>query len=263
VLPAFRGAGMDVCSVPVDDDGLNVAGGREICPQPALCYVTPAHQSPTGVMMPLERRLRLLEWSREAGFWIFEDDYDGEYRFDGRPIASLQSLDASGGVLYALSLTKLLFPSIRLGCLVVPPPLVEPLLAQRVVVDRFAPVIEQAVLAEFIAEGDFERHLRKMRELYASRRSCLQELAQTYWGDRLRLETARAGLQVAAWLPEGVRDSEVAEALQAHTVEAMPISEAFRAPERARQGLLLGFAAAHPPELKRGAIALARVLERL
>ncbi|MDP0500595.1 MAG: PLP-dependent aminotransferase family protein [Verrucomicrobiota bacterium JB022] len=256
--PVLQQAGWGVQPVPVDGQGLRV----DALPRAAnLCYVTPAHHFPTGALLGLERRLRLLEWARTTGAWIFEDDYDGEYRFDGRPVASLQSLDRDG-VLYAFTFTKLLFPAIRLGCMVVPPALVEPLLQFRALVDRFPPVIEQAVLAEFIAQGQFAQHMRRMRELYAGRRALLAELAQAHWGERLRLETAHAGLQAAAWLPAGVDDCELVRALQEVDVEALPISTAYADPFQARHGLLLGFAAASEAELRRGAEAVARVLDK-
>ena len=131
-----------------------------------MVYVTPSHQFPLGVTMSLARRLALLEWVRRSGAWVIEDDYDSEFRYSGRPIAALQGLDFTGRVIYLGTFSKVLFPSLRLGYLILPPDLVEPFTNARALVDRHSPLIEQAVLADFIAEGHFARHIRRMRALY-------------------------------------------------------------------------------------------------
>ena len=140
-----------------------------------LVYVTPGHQFPLGITMSLPRRLELLEWARKSGALIFEDDYDSEYRYSGRPVPAMQGLDRNGLVLFAGSFSKVLFPSFRLGYLVIPADLLDYFAAAISVTSRHAPLLEQAVLCDFITEGHFGRHLRRMREVYAERLSVLLE----------------------------------------------------------------------------------------
>src|SRR5262249_16625529 len=155
--------------VPVDDEGVSVAAGGRLSPAARLAYVTPSHQYPTGVAMSLARRLSLLEWAARAGAWIIEDDYDSEYRYSGRPLPALQGLDKEGRVIYIGTFSKVLFPALRIGYLVAPPDLVTAFTTARGVLSRFTPSVEQAVIADFINEGHFARHIRKMRTLYCER----------------------------------------------------------------------------------------------
>ena len=164
---ALMAAGARLVPVPVDGDGLDVARGLRAAPDARLAYVTPSHQYPLGVTMSLARRLALLEWAHARRAWIVEDDYDSEYRYTGRPLASLQGLDRHGRVIYVGTFSKVLFPALRLGYVVVPPALVDAFAAARGLVDRHPPSVTQAVLAEFIAEGSFARHVRRMRMRYA------------------------------------------------------------------------------------------------
>jgi GntR family transcriptional regulator / MocR family aminotransferase len=164
---AFAAAGAVVSRVPLDADGMKLPGARDR--DARLAYVTPAHQFPVGTCMSLTRRLALLEWARTTGALILEDDYDGEFRFSGSPLPSLQGLDRYGVALFAGSFSKVLFPSIRLGYLVVPPDLVDCLAAVKSLTTRHAPVLEQVVLCDFITEGYFGNHVRRMREVYAER----------------------------------------------------------------------------------------------
>ncbi|RYD47453.1 MAG: PLP-dependent aminotransferase family protein, partial [Verrucomicrobiaceae bacterium] len=157
----FRAAGAKLVPIPVDSNGMKVAEGLKRAPGAKLAYVTPANQFPLCVTLPLERRLKLLEWSRMAGAWIFEDDYDTEFRFDGRPLTAMQGLAPEGNVIFCGSFSKMLFPSLRMGYVVLPPHLVEPMRAARSLTDRFGPMVEQAVLCDFITEGHFGRYLRR------------------------------------------------------------------------------------------------------
>ena len=171
----LAGSGARLVPVPVDEEGLVVAAGIKREPGARLACVTPSHQYPLGVTMSLTRRLELLGWAERSGAWVIEDDYDSEHRYTGRPLEALQGLDAEGRVVYVGTFSKVLFPALRLGYLVVPPDLTGAFTVARELVDRHPPTVEQAVLAEFIAAGHFGRHLRRMRALYAARQEALIE----------------------------------------------------------------------------------------
>lgn len=256
----LRAAGARLVPVPVDEGGLCVPAGLKRAPAARLAFVTPAHQFPLGVTLSLERRWQLLEWSRTTGAWIFEDDYDGEFRFAGRPLAALQGLAPTGNVIFSGSFSKMLFPALRMGFVVLPPHLVEPMRAARSVVDRYGSTLGQAVLCDFMVEGHFGQHLRRMREVYAQRRDVLMDAAQRDWGDRLRLRLTDTGLQTVGWLAADVcGDREFARRAAARGVEVVPLSD-FAVSWEDRQGLQIGFASADPSELRRGASALAKLL---
>jgi GntR family transcriptional regulator/MocR family aminotransferase len=244
----------------VDQEGMRVpdrhmAGVR-------LAYVTPGHQFPLGVAMSLRRRLKLLEWARQSGALIFEDDYDSEYRYSGRPVPALQGMDRHGLVFFASSFSKVLFPSIRLGYLVVPSDLVDSFAAIRSVTTRHAPLLEQAALCDFIAEGHFGRHVRRMREVYAERRSVLLECAQQRLSGLWQIIGVEAGLQTAGWLCSGINEESAAKTAAARDVEVTPLSRYSRG-RTVPAGLQLGFAAIDPLEIRRGVLDLSAALESL
>src|SRR5262249_51914768 len=190
-VKVFESAGAKIRAVPLDEQGLEVGGARmRGC---RLAYVTPGHQFPLGIIMSLPRRLALLEWARTSNALIFEDDYDSEYRYEGRPVPALQGLDAEGLVLFAGSFSKVMFPSLRLGYLVIPPDLVSYFAAAKSVTSRHAPLLEQAVLCDFISEGHFGRHLRRMREVYAERLAVLLESAAKSLAGLLEISKVEAG----------------------------------------------------------------------
>jgi GntR family transcriptional regulator/MocR family aminotransferase len=224
--------------------------------------VTPAHQFPLGVNMSLPRRLALLEWARAAGAMIVEDDYDSEYRYAGRPMPALQGLDRHGLVLFAGTFSKVLFPALRLGYLVVPIDLVDRVSAVKSVTSRHAPVLDQAVLCDFMTEGHFGRHVRRMREIYAERLDALLEGARQQLVGLLEISGVEAGLQTAGWLREGVDGEAAAVAAAARQLEVTPLSRYFRR-RPMRDGLQLGFAAVDVAEIRRGVGELAAVLEGL
>ena len=248
----FRAYGAEICGVGVDDEGA--------CTQrlPArgvkLMYVTPGHQFPLCTTMSLARRMELLEWARRSGAVIFEDDYDGEFRYSGRPIPAMQGLGAAGLVLYAGSFSKVMFPSLRLGYLVLPEELVERAAAVKSISTRHCPVFEQAVLAGFIAEGHFTRHLRRMREVYAERLSVLLEEGKRELRGLLDLSEVEAGLQTIGWL-QGVQGAAVAEAARARGVDVTAL-RGTRLP-----GLQLGFAGVRPDEIRGGVRELRVAIE--
>ncbi len=254
---AFEAFGAVLCPLPLDDEGLTMPRPRS--GDLRFVYVTPAHQFPCGVSMSLARRLALIDWARRTGALIFEDDYDSEFRYAGPPVPSLQGLDRHGVVLYAGSFSKVLFPSLRLGYLVVPGDLVDRVAALKSIATRTAPALDQAVLTDFIVEGHFGRHLRRMREVYASRLGTLIERARGELGDRLRISDVEAGLQTTGWLRRGVDGAAVAEAAGRRDVEVTPLSRYSRRP-LVRDGLVLGFAAVDEKEIARGVRELALAL---
>jgi GntR family transcriptional regulator/MocR family aminotransferase len=255
----FRAAGAKLVPVPVDAKGLQVLWGIKHAPRARLAYVTPANQYPLCVTLPLERRLQLLEWSHTTGGWIFEDDYDSEFRFNGRPLTALQGLAPDGNVIFSGSFSKILYPSLRMGYLVAPPHLVDPLRAARSVIDRYGPLLSQAVLCDFIVDGHFGRHLRRMRQVYSEHLDVLKTAAGNEWGDRMVVQPTRTGLQTVGWLSGERADVELARAAHGCGVEMIPLSTwALR--WKRRDGLQLGFAAVGPAELRRGVQAVAKLL---
>lgn len=265
--PGFPGArnvftafGARVLPVPVDEDGLAVtklpASGVK------LLYSTPGHQFPLGVVMPLKRRLELLEWARRSGTLIVEDDYDSEFRYTGWPIPAMQGLDRHGTVLYAGSFSKVLFPSLRLGYLVIPDHLVDRFEAAISITSRHAPLLDQFVLAEFIHEGHFGRHIRRMREIYAERLSTVLTEGRSRLSGLLQISEIEAGLQTTAWICSGEDDVRVSAAAAARGVDVVPLSS-YALRKMKRQGLQIGFAALHLREIKRGIESLAAAMEDL
>jgi GntR family transcriptional regulator/MocR family aminotransferase len=257
---AFEARGARVVGLSVDDEGMTVPRGDA-----RLVYVTPGHQFPLGISMSLRRRLALLEWASGSGAMILEDDYDSEYRYSGRPVPALQGLDRRGIVLFAGSFSKVLFPSLRLGYLVVPSDLVDVVTATLSITSRHAPLIDQAILADFLVEGHFARHVRRMREVYAERLAVLMESARAHLAGLLAISGLEAGLQTAAWVADGIDAQVAARAAAERDVEVTPLAwyTRGRRPRVTRQGLHLGFAAVDVPEIRRGVRDLARALESL
>ena len=210
--------------------------------------------------MTLRRRLALLEWARRSHTLIFEDDYDSEYRYSGRPIPALQGLDRAGVVIFAGTFNEVLFPALRLAYLVVPPTMVDRFAAAQSVSMRHAPLLDQAVLCDFITEGHFARHIRRMRELYAQRLAVFLESSRSRLDGLLEIPSVEAGLQTVGWLAPGIHADRAAEEAARHGVEVIPISRYATRGFR-KQGLLLGFAAVDSRELRRGVEELARALE--
>ena len=256
---ALRAAGISLRAVPVDAVGLMVAEGIRRHPDARLAYVTPSHQYPLGVTMSLPRRLELLEWAARADAWIIEDDYDSEYRYAGRPISSLQGLDRQGRVIYLGTFSKVLFPALRLGYLVVPPGLADAFIAAKAVSDRNCPLIEQAVVTSFITEGHFGRHLRRMRLLYQARQEALLEAGRKHLGGLLEMTPAETGLHLIGWLPEGADDRAISVRAEQAGIQVPPLS-AYSLEEQQRPGLMLGYAAFDELLIEKSIRQLRRVL---
>jgi GntR family transcriptional regulator/MocR family aminotransferase len=257
---ALRAAGARIIPVRVDAEGLDVDQGARRAGDARLVYVTPSHQYPLGVPMSLPRRLALLKWARAARAWVIEDDYDSEFRYGARPIPCLHGLDADGRVIYVGSFSKTLFPALRLGFLVVPSDLRERLVAARAAADQHPPTIDQAVLADFLVEGHFARHVRRMRMAYRERLEALTAAAERYCGGALRVRPVQTGLHALADL-RGVDAVRVSEEAAARGVEAAPLSAYFAGAEGATSGLVLGFAAVRPDAARRGMERLAMAIE--
>ena len=256
----FRAVGARICPTPVDGEGFDLQYGKRRWRRAKLVYVTPAHQFPLGVTMSLRRRLELLEWARESGALIFEDDYDSEYRYAGRPIPAMQGLDRSGVVIFSGSFSDVLFPALRLGYVVIPPDLVDDFAAAESSSTHHPPPLEQAILSDFINEGHFARHIRRMRELYAERLAAFLQAAHSRLAGLLEIPPVEAGLQTVGWLQGKLTAEQAAAAARKHDVEVVPLSRYSRAPKT--KGLLLGFAAVDVPELQSGVDRLARALEQ-
>lgn len=252
---AFASAGARMVGVPVDEEGLSVSAGKKLCPHAKGVYLTPAHQFPLGVTMSLERRMALLDWASRSGAFVIEDDYDSEYRFEGQPVPSLQSLDENSNVILIGSFSKTLFPSLRLGYIVMPPSLVDYFLSFRNRTDFRNLNVDQAVLCDFIVEGHLARHLRRMRDLYASRLEALIDGGNKYLGGLLEISNVRAGLYTVGFLRNGMTSRQAEKAAAARGVEAIGIDRyTLKAPDP--NGLLLGFAAHTETAIRR---ALARL----
>jgi GntR family transcriptional regulator/MocR family aminotransferase len=253
---SLLGVGARIVAVPIDGEGLQVSEGMARAPQARLAYVTPAHQFPLGVTLSLARRLKLLEWARHSGAYIAEDDYDSEYRFTGHPLAALQGLDEAERVLYIGTFSKVLFPALRLGYLIVPPSLVDPFLSIRRHVDVHPPLLEQRALTDFIAEGHFTRHLRRMRTLYAERRAALIEATLDL---PLEIESPEAGIHCIGWLPAGQSGRAVARRARDADLDLSPLADYCLEPAE-REGVLLGYGAYSAAEIRAAARRLASVL---
>jgi GntR family transcriptional regulator/MocR family aminotransferase len=220
-------------------------------PKAQAVYITPSHQYPLGMTMSATRRMLLLNWAERNGAWIIEDDYDSEYRFGERPIASLQSLDAGARVIYVGTFNKVMFPALRLGYLVVPKDLVPAFSSARDATDVFSSTLYQAVMTDFIREGHFARHIRRMRILYMQRRKALVETIEKQIGEKLEVIGAEAGMHLVALLPRGVSDVTVAQKAAQMGISAMPLSACY-SKSPARGGLILGYGGADAHQISDG-----------
>jgi len=263
--PGYGGArdvlrlrGARVVGVPVDAEGLNVASGIERCPRARAAYVTPSHQYPLGMTMSVSRRLELLAWARRSGSWVVEDDYDSEYRYGSLPIASLQGLDRDSRVLYVGTFSKVLYPALRVGYLVLPADLVPRFAAVRAATDDFPPAFLQSVLADFIREGHFARHLRRMRALYRERREALVDAIGRELGGALDVVEGEAGMHLVAVLADRRDDRAVSVRAARQGLWAMPLSSCYSG--KPREGFVLGFGGTDVPEIVDGVRRLRAVL---
>jgi len=248
---AFIAAGAHLIPVPVDDEGMNLAETTRRGHNARAVYITPSHQYPMGMTMSATRRMLLLNWAVRTGAWIIEDDYDSEYRFGSRPIASLQGLDADARVIYVGTFSKVMFPALRVGYVVVPRDLVPAFSAARDAADVFSATLYQAVLTDFIREGHFARHIRRMRMLYMERRRALVRAIRAEIGDLLEVTGGEAGMHLTALLPPGTDDVAVSKRAAQKGISATPLSTCYLRPP-ARGGLILGYAGVNAHQIHDG-----------
>jgi GntR family transcriptional regulator / MocR family aminotransferase len=271
----LRAMGAKIRAVRVDEEGLDFEAAStpsglnrarsesraaRRSPKPKLVYVTPGHQFPLGMTMSLRRRLALLEWARKSGVMIFEDDYDSEYRYSGRPVPALQGLDRAGVVIFGGSFSAVMFPGLRLGYLVVPEEMVDIFAAAQSVSTHHPALLGQAVLCDFIREGHFARHIRRMREIYAERLGVLLKAAAKELDGLVEISNVEAGLQTIGSLRGSYSADRLVKEAAKRNVELKSLSRYYSS-SKPMNGIVMGFAAVEPKELRRGVEVLAGMLE--
>jgi GntR family transcriptional regulator/MocR family aminotransferase len=258
---AFIAAGAQLIPVPVDHEGMNMAEFIRHGQNARAVYITPSHQYPLGMTMSATRRMLLLNWAVRTGAWIVEDDYDSEYRFGSRPIASLQGLDTDARVIYVGTFSKVMFPALRLGYVVVPKDLLPAFCAARDAADVFSSTLYQVVMTDFIREGHFARHIRRMRMLYMERRRAMVKAIRVQIGDTLEVIGAEAGMHLTTLLPSGTDDVTVSKNAASRGISATPLSTCYLR-SRARAGLILGYGGVNAHQIHDGIRKLRMSLQR-
>jgi GntR family transcriptional regulator / MocR family aminotransferase len=257
---ALSAGGAELVPVPVDREGISVTSLRRRSARVRAAYVTPSHQYPLGVSMTAARRFELLEWAFRNDAWVLEDDYDSEYRYVSRPLGALQGLDAHERVVYIGTFSKVLFPAVRVGYLVVPPSLRQRFMEAREAFDLMSPTLYQSALAEFLRDGHFARHLRRMRGVYLKRREALLAGLARYCSDRLTVHNADAGLHVSVLLAAGLDDEDVVRRMAGRGLTATALSTCYMGTAARRSGLLLGFGGSTERRLVEATRILGQVL---
>jgi GntR family transcriptional regulator/MocR family aminotransferase len=256
----FHAVGARVVSMPLDAEG--AAPKESDLRNSRLVYVTPGHQYPIGVTMSLQRRLQLLAWAKKYNASIFEDDYDSEFRFSGRPLPAMQGLDHGNKVIFCGSFNKVMFPSLRLGYLVLPRNLIEVFIRTKAMTTRHQPLLDQAVLCDFIEQGHLGRHLRRMRKIYEERFLLLLACAQQYLAEYLEVLNIEAGLQTAGLLRPGFSAEQVTHRAAMEDIDVVPLSR-YCHTASTPEGLQIGFAAVQEKDIRPSVLKLARVFESL
>jgi GntR family transcriptional regulator / MocR family aminotransferase len=257
---AFGFAGARVVPRPVDGEGIVIARPSKKQGPPKIIYVTPSHQFPLGMTMSLSRRRALIDFAQACDGYIFEDDHNSEFRFTGPPLPCLQGLDNCGRVIYAGTLSKILYPSLRLGYILAPPQLVEPMIKIRAVMDQHSPAIDQATLARFLAEGYFLSHIKRMRKLYSDRRDFFIEQFNRLLGKHFRLQIPEAGLHFVAWLRRKADLPAILEVCAKIGIRPTPLSSCFMK-AKLDPALTFGFAAWSRAQLREGLAKFAAALD--
>lgn len=261
---AFDAAGLECVPVRLDADGLRVEQMLESAQAAAAraVFLTPSHQFPTGVTLALERRLAIIEWARQENGWIIEDDYDSEFHYEGKPTACVQGLDSYERTIYIGTFTKSLFPGLRIGYMVLPPPLVAPMTVARTLLDGHSAPIPQLVLARFIEGGHFGAHVRTMRTVYAERRDVLARLVRRHLADFVEVRIPGGGMQMPCVFIREIPEREAVAAARRAGIDVLGLTE-LHASKRHKAGFLMGFAAHAPHELEIAVKKLAQVLRSL
>jgi GntR family transcriptional regulator/MocR family aminotransferase len=258
-LQAFGSVTGKLTPVPVDDEGLDVKEGIRRCPKARAAFITPSHQFPMGMTMSAGRRMMLLDWAARNSSWIVEDDYDSEYDFRNRPIAAVHGLDTNARVIYVGTFSKILFPSLRLGYLIVPSDLVSAFCRIRRASDIAHSTLEQAVLTDFIQQGHLARHIRRMRMLYMERNDALVAEITKQFGASVEIVSAQAGMHLVGLLPAGVEDTIVWQRAVKANIASWPLSVCYqRKPHRG--GLVLGYGGVDRKQIQDGVKRLAAVI---
>ncbi|MCA9985635.1 MAG: PLP-dependent aminotransferase family protein, partial [Anaerolineales bacterium] len=234
----------------------NVAAGLALAPTARLAYVTPSHQHPLGVTMSLARRQQLLVWAEQQDAWIIEDDYDSEFRYDGPPITALQGLDRAQRVVYCGTFSKVMFPELRLGYVVLPPELMAAYTGVKMPLSLYSPMLMQAAVAEFMLTGHFVRHVRRMRDEYRARRDALAAALQQHLAGAVTVGEARGGMHLVAYLAPELDEAMVLKAAREVGMALMPLSSFYHGSE-ARAGLILGFTNVRPEAIEGYIVRLA------
>ncbi|WP_321792927.1 PLP-dependent aminotransferase family protein [Caballeronia sp. J97] len=261
VRSVLQVSGLDLKAIPVDAEGI-APTPADLASPPKLMLVTPSHQYPLGMVMSLARRRMLLEYARQHRCWIIEDDYDSEFRYGSRPLASLQGMDTAGQVIYVGSFGKTLFPGLRIGYVVVPEALAESFATASAELYREGQLLQQAVLAEFIEQGHFTSHIRRMRALYGQRRDAMLATIAGRYGDTLAIVGGDAGLHLVLKLPSHVDDRALAAAALAQDIVVRPLSGYYAVRPDAESGLLIGYACVPDEEIAPAFARLAGVIDR-
>jgi GntR family transcriptional regulator/MocR family aminotransferase len=245
--------------VRVDEQGLDVAYGEALAPRARLAYAIPSHHFPLGVTLSLTRRLELLDWAFRVHAWIVDDDFDGEFRYTGKSLASLHGLGRQGRMIHLGTFSRALFPGLRLGYLVFPRDLAKAFTAARALADRGSSLIPQMALTDFFNKGHFQRHQRRMRIVYAERRNILVEAIQQSLSHLLSVRVPDSGLDLVADLEAGSRDVDLVRKLAGGGIELIPLSSLYqRAPSRS--GLVFGFAGFSEQSLRAGIQRMSELL---
>ncbi len=236
--------GADIAPIPIDSEGLDVQYAINHFPKPSIIFTTPSHQQPLGTTMSLARRLVLLNYAQENNTWVIEDDYDSEFRYQGRPLPALSALDSHRRVFYVGTFSKSMFAAIRIGYIVVPPELVDSFAkASNLLGQRSSAIVEHA-LSRFMNDGRFVEHIRKMRRIYRERKDILFNCLEDQCSDFLEPQKTNAGMHIIAWLKNGMKDHTVHRKLLDSGIDSLPLSVYCATPLK-RQGIVLGFCNAH------------------
>jgi len=252
----FIAAEINILPMPMDEEGINFKKTKR---KPELIYVTPSHHYPLGITMSLNRRLELLDYCSSNGVWVLEDDYDSEYRYNGHPLSSLQGIDNNNSVIYMGTFSKVMFPGLRLGYLVVPENLIESFTAAKMLADRNSPIFEQAALEKFITSGYYGRHIRRMRVLYEKRKEVFYKYVEKYLSNHLKLHPTEAGLHTVGWLLNFKDDNTFAKLMFENGVITPPLS-GYSITKKVKPGLVLGYAAYSEQQIKTAVKKIASLL---